>query len=322
MLENAGFFVGIAENGKIAVEAVDKKPYDLVLMDIQMPIMDGFEATKELRKKPQFEDLPILAMSASAMTQDLENAIAAGMNDHVAKPIDLRQLFAALLKWIKPGERDLPEGFSRQIGPSVDGPTIPPINGLDIENGLARIGGNERLYRDLLMKFDRDFSQSTDEIRRELHEDDLATAERIVHTIKGAAGNLGAKDLQEKATELDEVLKTDNSEECERLLVDFDTSLRTVVSAIKEAGLAQVEDSVQATEGEIGPDELLRLLKELEPQLKKRQPKGCTPIFEELARYVLPDDCVEDMDSLGKLVKGYRFKEAQEVLDNLINSLT
>jgi signal transduction histidine kinase/CheY-like chemotaxis protein len=322
MLENAGFVVDIAENGLIAIEAVEKKPYDLVLMDIQMPVMDGYEATKELRSKPQLKDLPILAMSASAMTQDLENANAVGMNDHVAKPIDLQQLFTALLKWITPGKRDLPESFSKQREQSVDEPTIPPINGLDIGNGLSRIGGNEELYRSLLVKFTRDFSKSRDEIQKSLQDEDMVTAERMAHTVKGAAGNLGAKDLQEKATELDEALKAENSEKYERLLADFDEALQTVVSGIEEAGLEQLETSVQATEGEINPVELLRLLKELEPHLKKRQPKLSVPIFDELARYIMPDNYIEDIDSLGKLVKRYKFKEAQEILGDLIGRIS
>ena len=120
ILENAGFIIDIAEDGKQAVEAVEKVSYDIVLMDIQMPVMDGYESTKMIRKNPQLKDLPILAMSASAMTQDLEYAKAAGMNDHVAKPIDVDGLMKTLLKWIKHKKRDLPKDFSEGLDKASD----------------------------------------------------------------------------------------------------------------------------------------------------------------------------------------------------------
>ncbi len=157
ILEKAGFVIEIAENGQKGLEAVRKRSFDLVLMDIQMPIMDGYETTREIRKIPQFSDLPILAMSASAMTQDREESIAAGMNDHVPKPIDLQQLFSALLKWIKPGKRTVPsqtQNSKRIFSKNINLPDSIP--GINIKKGIARVSGKKSLYKDLLITFYQD----------------------------------------------------------------------------------------------------------------------------------------------------------------------
>ena len=102
LLRNAGLVVDLAENGRFAVEKVKAADYDLVLMDMQMPVMDGLTATLEIRRDEHFKDLPIVAMTANAMQGDRDRCIRAGMNDHVAKPIDPENLWKALLKWIKP----------------------------------------------------------------------------------------------------------------------------------------------------------------------------------------------------------------------------
>ena len=100
LLEDSGIVIDIAENGEIAVKKVSEASYDIVLMDMQMPVMDGITATKEIRKNPKYALLPIVAMTANAMAQDREKCIQAGMNDHISKPIDPKQLFLTLRKWI------------------------------------------------------------------------------------------------------------------------------------------------------------------------------------------------------------------------------
>jgi HPt (histidine-containing phosphotransfer) domain-containing protein len=193
---------------------------------------------------------------------------------------------------------------------------------LDVEDGLARVGGNKKLYRELLLKFVRDFASSTEEIRENLEKDDLLTAERLAHTVKGASGNLGAKDLQQKATELNAALKEAKSEEYEPLLTRFDKSLLALISSIDGAGLREEEETEKATTGDLSPDELLRLLEELEPNLKKRQPKRCAPILEEISRYTLPEEYAVDLDELGRLIKRYKFKEAQGIFERLMDRIS
>ncbi|MBF0530303.1 MAG: response regulator, partial [Deltaproteobacteria bacterium] len=120
ILEQAGLKVTIADNGLKGVEALRSQNFELVLMDIQMPVMDGYEATKKIREDSRFKDLPIIAMSASAMVQDREMALSVGMNDHVGKPIDTQELFAALVKYIKPRDQTLADeaGLSEPPAPA------------------------------------------------------------------------------------------------------------------------------------------------------------------------------------------------------------
>ena len=176
ILEGSGFVVEIAENGQEAVDMVLKGaeellPYDVVLMDINMPVMDGLEATRRIRNlATEVSRIPIIAMTASAMTQDIELTQETGMNDHVAKPIDVKQLFSTLVKWIEPGDRgftpktDTAETHEKTPVPPKD--QLPEtIEGIDLKDGLMRVGGNEKLYRSLLMKLRDDYAGTDQEIK-------------------------------------------------------------------------------------------------------------------------------------------------------------
>ena len=155
LLEDGGFTVHIANHGQEAVDMITKNTYDIVLMDMQMPVMDGVTATIEIRKIEKNKDLPIVAMTANAMQQDREKCTDAGMNDHVAKPIDPDELFRALLKWIKPKQNMtsfetifLPEK-KENIKKDDD---LPVVDGLDVELGLKRVIGKKPLYFNMLRK--------------------------------------------------------------------------------------------------------------------------------------------------------------------------
>ena len=139
ILEQAGLVVSIANNGKEAVEMVSAGNFEVVLMDIQMPVMGGFEATQEIRKDERFKDLPIIAMTAHAMAGDREKSLEAGMNDHVTKPIDPDQLLSALVKWIKPGKREMSEGESESLIGKKEVKEILPseLPGISIASGLG-----------------------------------------------------------------------------------------------------------------------------------------------------------------------------------------
>ncbi|MCG8619156.1 MAG: response regulator, partial [Desulfobacterales bacterium] len=201
ILEGAGFFVDIANDGQEALEMVGRNPYDAVLMDIQMPVMDGKTSAREIRKTTPAEELPIIAMTAHAMSGDREKSLAAGMQDHVTKPIDPPQLFKSLIQWVAEGERKLPEGFhpdqlKPESSPSTEAGLPDSLPGIDMEEGIRRIGGNKKLYRNLLLKMKSDYTDAANEIGTLLEAGKPEDAERLAHTVKGVAGNLGAKQLQ------------------------------------------------------------------------------------------------------------------------------
>jgi two-component system sensor histidine kinase/response regulator len=236
VLEQAGFKVAIASNGSEAVEMVAQTNYDCILMDCQMPVMDGYEATRSIRKEERFSALPIVAMTANAMQGDREKCIDAGMNDHVSKPINNHELFLALAKWIEPGERCEDEVVpTSPIPPQPEeAEPLPKMEGIDIASGLSIVGGNEKLYRKLLVKFYQDSQNSVAEIRNALETGDSKLAERLTHTVKGVAANVGAKKLAAVAEPLELAIGKGQKDGYESLLNDFSIKLNQVMESLKK----------------------------------------------------------------------------------------
>ena len=212
LLQQAGFLVDLAENGAVALDMVSRQDegngYAIVLMDIQMPVMDGVTATREIRKLSQCSTLPIVAMTANVMAGDRERCIEAGMNDHVAKPIDPDQLWATLQRWIEP-QRDARIPMARSVAPAGSTPavaTIEPIAGLDVNVGLRHSLGREALYMSLLRKFAAGQKNSVALIRDALAAPDLYQAQLLAHTTKSVAGSIGAAEVQELAGALERAI--------------------------------------------------------------------------------------------------------------------
>ncbi len=142
LLETTHMSIDVADNGEIAVRMVGEQDYDLVLMDMQMPVMDGIAATKAIRSNPRFGTLPIVAMTANAMEGDRERCLQAGMNDHVSKPIDPDALYAAVMRWVKPRRSQRSEPPAKKIEPPPR-ELSPTFEGVDLGDGLRRVGGND-----------------------------------------------------------------------------------------------------------------------------------------------------------------------------------
>ncbi|NVK19443.1 MAG: response regulator [Methylocystaceae bacterium] len=240
ILQGAGILVDMAENGKEASDMVlneaDTEYYDAILMDIQMPEMDGYEATGVIRADARFEDLPIIAMTAHAMRSEHNKCISAGMNDHLTKPVEPDHLFETLAQWVKtrpkkakPFERPepvAPKPKDRKILP-------PTMAGIDLDGGLERLGGNSALYRELLEIFKRDRANLVNEIKQSLKEKDQDNARMIAHSIKGVAGAIAANDIFEASRELEDALargKTDVS----KIIADLEDAYKVVLDSITQ----------------------------------------------------------------------------------------
>jgi two-component system, sensor histidine kinase and response regulator len=215
ILQDAGIIVDIAHNGKEAVAAVAKAAYDAVLMDVQMPEMDGYDACRHIRSDIRFNALPIIAMTAHAMRGDREKCIDAGMNEHVTKPIDTDVLFAALGRWIppegKPGEIEtLAEAVSSLSEAADDFPASLP--GIDLTVALKRIR-NKTLFKKLLVEFADNYTGMTQKIRAALNAGDSEAAVRYAHTVKGVAGNFSAMALYEASQMLEKAIRRGHRED-------------------------------------------------------------------------------------------------------------
>jgi signal transduction histidine kinase/DNA-binding response OmpR family regulator len=220
ILEGAGLIVALATNGQEAVNAVQETDYDAVLMDVQMPVMDGYTATRKIREwesatqnkkredtdlKSEFPDpvsqikqIPIIAMTAHAMAGDEEKSLLAGMNGHVTKPIDPDQLFSMLQKWVTPAEKrarvnqaqEPDERTEADKAVSPDDGLPKSLPGFELSSGLKRMGGNKAFYRKLLLDFGRDYTGVAGEIRKALDAEDFEQTRSLAHNLKGLAGNL------------------------------------------------------------------------------------------------------------------------------------
>lgn len=234
LLTQAGLQVTIAGNGKQAVELAGKITFDAILMDIQMPEMNGYEATKIIRSATSKRKLPIIAMTANAMTGDRELCLAAGMDDHVAKPIEPRHLFETLVKWIPAFEREpvQPEIAHEE---SQNQKTMLPshLEGIDIRIGLDRTGGNCDHYINLLKHFVTDHSNDNQIITDAIANGDITVAHRTAHTLKGVAGGIGALILYDSAQYVETALKNGQSESADPLIKNLARDLRKVVDDLK-----------------------------------------------------------------------------------------
>jgi two-component system sensor histidine kinase/response regulator len=290
ILEGAGLHVTLANNGQEAVDRVKSSDFEAVLMDIQMPVMDGYQATREIREwetkargqttedriggsalSPQSSELPIIAMTAHAMAGDEQKSLEAGMNGHVTKPIDPEQLFATLQKWIKPvagrtvvqksAVRDEPEEPDQVVPVEDDLPES--LAGFELATGLARLMGNKRLYRKLLLDFGASYGGAAAEIREALAADDFNRAHSLVHNIKGMAGNLAATDLQAAAVAMEKLVKgqvaeTASHEELNRKLTDLESALRQALDAVQNLGSVAEKQHIESSGAEMStiPPEL------------------------------------------------------------------
>jgi two-component system sensor histidine kinase/response regulator len=232
ILEMAGITVTVADNGQAAVEAVYQQKFDGVLMDVQMPILDGYSATKIIRKDKQFKDLPIIAMTANVMTSDLEKAKKSGMNSHISKPLDVNDMFKIMADWITPAHPlkvELPTAKDHQ-----QNVTIPEIEGVDTQFGLKTTAWNTELYLRLLIKFCTSQANFAEQFIKSLEGNEAIAPERTAHTLKGVAGNLGAKGIQAKAADLEYACKLGKPQSELLLLLERVTEeLDPVVEAIK-----------------------------------------------------------------------------------------
>jgi len=325
MLETAGLLVDVAFDGGEALAAVKNNTYDLVLMDIQMPEMDGIEATKWIRKFKTSEALPIVAMTAHAMRGDREKSLAAGMQDHVTKPIDPRELFTTLVRWLPAVNRKLQENCDSQAKketvPDQDARALLPdeLPGIDINEGIRQIGGNHALYRELLGKFQRDYSDAGQRLGELIRNDQREEAHRMAHSIKSVAGYLGAKDLQSAAQAVEQRLREEQPVDIP--LKAFIRAMLLIQNGMKTITLQ--EDTQDVSSENIAPEEILfGTLEAIRPHLEKQRPKASKEGMKKIQSLGWPHHLRADVLELDKCIQKYRYKEALAVARQLIQRMS
>ncbi|MBF0537933.1 MAG: response regulator [Nitrospirae bacterium] len=326
LLSDSGLTADLAENGEIALRMVCANRYDVVLMDMQMPVMDGITATVEIRKLKEYANLPIIAMTANAMVSDRDHCLAAGMNDHVAKPIDPDELFDRLLKWIPPLKRPIAVK-SDTVKPditvvqAVKPPTTSPevndqlaplyaIDGLDVKNGLRRVLGKPASYLSLLKKFASGQANSPEEIREALAQGRRNDAERIAHTAKGTAGNIGSVHVQQMAARVEAAIKNNApDDDIQRVCEEFAQTLQGFLLALRQA---MPQERKQAEAETVDIQALIPVISKLEKLLSEDDSEAADVFCESAAllRTAFKGDAAE----IESAIQTFDFEQALSIL--------
>ena len=336
LLEGVGAGVTVASNGCKAVEKLAASPtsFDVVLMDLQMPEMDGYQATAKIRADARFTLLPIIAMTAHATVEERQRCLASGMNDHVAKPIDPAALFDTVAKYYKPTFQSVGATLGRDSSADQQSPArerlrmlslaptffLPEVAGLDAQDGLARVAGNRNLYLKLLRQFVEQQGSAAGQISAALAQGNAALAERIAHTLKGVAGNIGAKAVHASAGALEKLVRDHAA------AADVASALHLVAAALDpltaqlQAALPSEEPTTsQQTAPQADPAQtgaaaalLLKLLSESDADAVE-----FIEANHAVLRPLFPGDA---WPQFGKLVQDYSFADAQAKLEQALGS--
>ncbi len=315
LLSSIGIEIDIANNGKEAVEKVAQSgspsKYSLVLMDIQMPEMDGFTATREIRKMKEYKDLPIIAMTADAMQGVKEQCYAAGMVDYLTKPIERDKLFASLVKWTKISEDQLKqntEDESKKETPERSSDSL-----IDFSEASRLVGGNEKLLNDLLEKFVEKYSDFNVKIQELCLTDNKEEALRLVHTLKGNAGTLGMKDLFNVTVRVHSKLLRNEDIDFDETFSELFAELKKVLDFLskKDVKNSEEKESVDAKDISEVKEKLEKLAVLLDDYdsdaVNLAKDIGVIKNYEEESKQLLT------------LIKNYKFDEAIEILNKIIN---
>ncbi len=277
ILQDAGYRVDLADNGERALEAARRFRYAAVLMDVQMPRMDGYEAARRLREDPRYAEVPIIALTAHALDGDRDRCLAAGMNDYVAKPIDPDGLIRCLSRWIRDSE-PRPAQAPPSIVPAPTPPEAPAASVIDRAAALRRLNGNESLFHRLLGDLIRDYGAADDALRRAVADGDSTTAGRLAHQIKGVAGNLGATELSGAAERLESALKSaEAGEAVEAALEGFSEALDRVRAEAASMEARPTRRSADA-KGARGRETVSEALAELSDLIQRNNPRALDQI--------------------------------------------
>ena len=240
VLGEVGFEIDICENGAETITAVQKRDYAAVLMDIQMPIMDGLEATRKIRALGgAYAELPIIAMTAHALSGDKEKSIDAGMNDHVTKPIQPSTLYQVLANWIQSEAEPQTPQKPVEAENNVELPMLP---GIDVADGLQRMCGSWEAYKIILLGFRDTHADAAESLGQSINQADWEEAKRLAHTIKGSGGNISAKRLYEVAADVEQSCCEEDATAANAKLSTLKYCLNEVVSGLVNLESIDIED--------------------------------------------------------------------------------
>src|SRR5215469_9601675 len=319
LLESEGAKVALASNGGEAVRFLTEgdhlPPCDVVFMDLQMPEMDGFTATRLLRAQPNLQKLPIIAMTAHVMADEVQCCLEAGMNDHVGKPIDPEAFFATLARWTR-GHPGAAPNLPSKATSAGDKIILPELAGVDVAAGLERTAGNKRLYRDLLARFAVRHESTGNRIKEAFESGDHGQAERLAHSLKGVAGNLGINQIFVLAGTLESGIRESHAGTkglIEELTSRLDRQLRIIRAALTtDSGDGGTRLEARPAERGESLAAIARLRERLEASAA-----DAPRVFAEVAEILRGTVAAPRLDALSASVKAFDFDAALSNLEEI-----
>jgi len=325
LLNDAGLSIDVADNGRVACDMLKKYGesfYDVVLMDLQMPEMDGYSASEFIREELGYDKIPIVAMSADAMLGVRENCLNAGMNDYLTKPIDPSKLFELLQKWIKSESKNLSRDCEMNNSGSLLG-LLSGFDDLDAVSGLERVGGDHKVYLSILHKFCDRHSEDSRKIIDAVRKFDYREAEIIAHTLKGVAGNIGAEKVFESAKRIDVLLKDkiNDSEACdvnvfstqiEILLNRLDLETSDLIEKIIESENISKEQKKDGIVNMSDPEKARELLEKLYDLLEDDDSEAQDCLDE-----LMTVSDIAELNDISEMIADYEFDGALELLKKI-----
>ena len=319
-LEQVGIILSIATNGQIALDKLAQQSFDLVLMDCQMPVMDGYQATKALRQRPELAQLPVIAMTANAMAGDKEMCLRAGMNDHIAKPIEVNLLYQTLLKYLgaplPPQEliNDSPKPVNIDVDSVVKWPEHPE---LDIDRGLQLVQNSTRLYQRIFDRFVTSQRNVVEQINKAVASNKREDAVRMAHTLKGLAGNLSSTTLAELARQLE--LHLSENTEFQAELDQIQTLVASICQAIEKVK-PEFEESSGPTAEHLPPEALIEALTRLRQSLEEADSDAVAQM--DALKPQVSAQLWQQLSPALTMINQYQFDEAVELIDEVLVDLT
>lgn len=314
LLAMYGMTADLAENGQEALDYLaENQHYDGILMDCQMPIMDGYTASRKIRTL-YGDSLPIIAMTANVMNEDLEHAKASGMNDYIAKPIHVDTMLKTMTKWFVSNNLKPLTKIKNPIEATVN---LAQVEHIDTASGLATLANNSSLYRRLLMRFIEKFSAMPKQLAEMVDKDDIEGAALIIHSLKGTAGNVGTTSLHLLAADIEQALKARLIDQVRAKLFVLENELNAVLKDI-ELLLVTVEAEEDTVEQmQVSDDEKMQLLQHLRDNLEGYD-SGSEASFYTLLTAVSHDEKIK-LATIKTWIDHYDFERALVELNTLYN---
>ncbi len=330
-LKDLGISVAVAENGRAGVKAALSNAFDLVLMDIQMPEMDGLEAARRIRRQINSRTLPIVAMTAHATNEDRHKSLEAGMNEHINKPIDpieLHRVLTDLLPEHRPSLR-APSDFDdrrKEYPAERRQPDLPAIPGLDFDEALKRTNYKPELLKRLLKDFQINFSDTAGRLKKYRSAREQTKLKELLHTLKGVTGHIGARDINRLTLALENSLESAPAEYCDKLLEQLYLQLETLLEGIAEnpdlaASSPESEDKNQTAAKSCDPTATIKTLKLLQTKLSKSEHIPDS-LIRQLKKIHLPPHISDNSDKIIALIEDIEYDSATDELRQLLKSLT